>query len=80
MLPLPEAIRLSIQEALLASDAGLLKRAYQHILFSLEGPAGERVGRDILVLCAEVALKVRRGPLPRWRSTNECPEPASLQN
>ena len=32
------------------------------ILVSLAGPPGERVGKDILVLCAETALKVNIGP------------------
>lgn len=58
MLPLPEAIRLSLNEATSRSDAELLRRTYQDVLISLEGPSEERVGRDILVLCAETALKV----------------------
>ena len=58
MLPLPEAIRLSLNEATSRSDAELLRRTYQDVLISLEGPSEERVGRDILVLCADTALKV----------------------
>mmetsp|Transcript_28006 Transcript_28006/g.68923 ORF Transcript_28006/g.68923 Transcript_28006/m.68923 type:complete len:2443 (+) Transcript_28006:56-7384(+) len=58
MLPLPEAIRLSIKKATRHSDAELLKRTFKDILLSLEGPSDERAGRDILVLCAEAALKV----------------------
>ena len=62
MLPLPESIRLSLRDALKPSEgrnADLrLRGAYKDILFSLDGPAEERVGRDIIVLCAEVALKV----------------------
>ena len=59
MLPLPEGIRLSLSEATRLNDADLLRRAHADILVSLAGPPQERVGRDILVLCAETAVKVR---------------------
>lgn len=62
VLPLPEAFRLSLREASESSDAKLLIRTYDDILVSLAGPPGERVGKDILVLCAETALKVNIGP------------------
>ena len=58
MLPLPEVIRLSLLETARLSDEKLLKRTHGDILASLEGPSDARVGRDTLVLCAEVALKV----------------------
>ena len=58
---LPEAIRLSISEATLHKDAQRLQQAHGDIQKSLEGPSDERVGREILVLCAESALKVREG-------------------
>ena len=61
VLPLPEAIRLSLREASESSDAKLLRRTYDDILVSLAGPPGERVGKDVLVLCAETALKVNVG-------------------
>jgi tetratricopeptide (TPR) repeat protein len=76
MLPLPESIRATVREALKAPegrDADLLKRAYKDILFSLEGPADERVGRDILVLCAEAALKVRAVCTPPTKKTTPPP-------
>ena len=57
MLPLPEVIRLSLLETARLSDEKL-KRTHGDILASLEGPSDARVGRDTLVLCAEVALKV----------------------
>jgi hypothetical protein len=60
MIPLPESVRLTVREASEFQDASLLKRAYEDVLFSLKGPPDERVGRDILVLCAEAALKVSR--------------------
>ena len=59
MLPLPEAIRLSLREATRLHDADLLRRAHNDILVSLAGAPQERVGRDLLVLCAETAVKVR---------------------
>ena len=59
MLPLPEAIRLSLSEATRRNDADLLRRAHADILVSLAGAPQERVGRDVLVLCAETAVKVR---------------------
>ena len=59
MLPLPEGIRLSLSEATRLNDADLLRRAHADILVSLAGSPQERVGRDILVLCAETAVKVR---------------------
>ena len=59
MLPLPEGIRLSLSGATRLNDADLLRRAHADILVSLAGSPQERVGRDILVLCAETAVKVR---------------------
>ncbi len=58
MLPLPEAIRLSLQEASRLSDAELLARAYDDILVSLASSSGEKVSRELLIVCAETALKV----------------------
>ena len=58
-MQLPENIRLAVQKASDFRDADLLNRAYKDILVSLDGPAEERVGRDVLVLCSEAALKVR---------------------
>ena len=89
MLPLPEGIRLSLNEATRLNDADLLRRAHADILVSLAGPTQERVGRDILVLCAETAVKVRLQsysfvhPLATLmaavRSTHTFPVPASLE-
>ena len=58
MLPLPEAIRLALQEASSLSDAELLARAYDDILVSLASSSGDKVSRELLIVCAETALKV----------------------
>ena len=74
MLPLPEVIRLSLLETARLSDEKLLKRTHGDILASLEGPSDARVGRDTLVLCAEVALKVSSSYHQCPRSESTLPE------
>ena len=62
-MPLPETIKASLSRAAAQGNAGLLRDAYTGVVNALNAnSSSDRASLELLVLCAETALKVAVSP------------------